>query len=114
MNEVRFRIDSYIVQIFAADLKGRRRRWGDKVIKLFSAGKEIGQAVFAQEGEKILEPFFSSGVVHYFAPGSQFASVMKLLEAKGPAYIVWKPTYDPKEPNDGDAYFCTDQVERKA
>ncbi|MBN1223228.1 MAG: hypothetical protein JXB23_08250 [Candidatus Aminicenantes bacterium] len=113
MNSVRHRIDSFIVEVFAADLKGLRKRWGDKVIKLFSNGKEVGRAVFALDKAKIPEPYFSNGIIYYFASGGQFESVMKLLDSQSPVFIVWESVRDPKEPGDGDAYFCTDLVKRR-
>jgi hypothetical protein len=106
------KIDSYTVHIYASDLKGRRTRWGDKVIRLYSGGQEVAQAVFAIEGSKIPEPYYSDGKIYYFAPSSQFASVLSLLRNSDPVYIAWEPIHDPKEPNDGDAYFFTDLVQR--
>ena len=112
MRKTSHKIDSYSVQIFASDLKGRRTRWGDKVIHIFSDGKEVAQAAFAIEGSKIPEPYLKDGKIFYFAPSSQFESVLNLLKNKNSVYIAWEPIYDPKEPNDGDAYFFTDPVQR--
>jgi hypothetical protein len=101
------KIDSYTVKIYASDLKGRRTRWGDKVIQIFSGEKEVAQAVFAIEGSKIPEPYFEEGKIFYFAPSSQFEHVLSLLRSSEPVYIAWEPIHDPKEPKDGDAYFFT-------
>jgi len=106
------KIDSYSVQIFASDLKGRRTRWGDKVIHIYSGGQEVAQAAFAIEGSKIPEPYFEDGKIFYFAPSAQFESVFNLLKTTNSVYIAWEPIHDPKEPNDGDAYFFTDLVKR--
>jgi hypothetical protein len=112
MKKTSYKIDCYSVQIFASDLKGRRTRWGDKVIHIYSGGKEVAQAVFAIEGSKIPEPYFKDGKIFYFAPGSQFESVLHLLRTTSSVYIAWESIHDPKEPNDGDAYFFTDLVKR--
>ena len=102
-----FKIDSYSVHLYAIDRKGGRTRWGDKAIYLYSGGREIAQAVFAGEGCSPPEPYFSGGKIYYFAQASQYAAVMDLLRNEEPVYIAWKPVSDPKEPCDGDAYFCT-------
>jgi hypothetical protein len=112
MKVISHKIDSYTVKLYAGDLKGKRTRWGDKVIHISSGGKEVAQAVFAIEGSKIPEPYFSDGKIFYFAPHTQFESVLYLLRSAGPVYIAWEPIHDPKEPNDGDAYFYTDPVKR--
>jgi hypothetical protein len=113
MKQTRYKIDSYSVEIFASDLKGRRKRWGDKVIHVYSKGKEVAQAVFAIEGSKIPEPYFEGGKIFYFAPNSQFECVLDLLKTNTSVYIAWEPIHDPKEPNDGDAYFFTDPEQRE-
>ncbi len=107
------KIDSYTVKIYASDLKGRRTRWGDKVIHLYSGEKEVAQAVFAIEGSKIPEPYFEDGKIFYFAPSSQFQSVLSLLRNPDPVSIAWEPIHDPKEPNDGDAYFIAKLEKRE-
>jgi hypothetical protein len=112
MKVISYRIDSYSVLIFGSDLKGRRTRWGDKIIHINSGGKEVAQAVFAIEGSEIPEPYFSDGKIFYFAPSSQFESILSLLKGENPVYIAWEPIHDSKEPNDGDAYFYTDLVNR--
>jgi len=110
MKVINYKIDSYSIQIYASDLKGRRTRWGDKVIQIFSDGKEVAQAVFAIEGSKIPEPYYADGKIFYFASNSQFKSVLSLLRSTDIVYIAWDPIHDPKEPNDGDAYFFTDHI----
>jgi hypothetical protein len=113
MDVTRFKIDSYSVQIFGTDSKGRRTRWGDKVIRLYSNDNEAAQAVFAKTGHEIPEPYFSAGKIYYFAESDQFPAVIDLLRNERPVYIVWEPVHDPKEPNDGDAYFETIAGQRK-
>ena len=107
------KIDNYTVKIYASDLKGRRTRWGDKVIHIYSGEKEVAQAVFAIEGSKIPEPYFEDGKIFYFAPSSQFQYVLSLLRSSDPVYIAWEPIHDPKEPNDGDAYFIAKPAKRE-
>jgi len=102
-----FKIDNYSVQLYAKDRKGRRTRWGDKLIYLYSEGQEVAHAVFAGEGFKAPEPYFSDGKIYFFAESCQYAAVMDLLRNEKPVYIAWKPVADPKEPGDGDAYFYT-------
>ena len=103
-----YKIDSYCVKIFGNDSKGSRTRWGDRCIHLYSEGKEIAQAVFAKPGHEVPEPYFSEGKIYYFAGGDQFADVLNLLRQDNPVYIAWEPIHDPKEPEDGDAYFFTE------
>lgn len=105
MKETSFKIDSYSIQVYAKDRKGSRTRWGDKIIDLYSGGRQVAKAVFAREGFKAPEPYFSEGMIYYFAQGYQYASVIDLLRNEKPVYIAWKPIADPKEPRDGDAYF---------
>ena len=50
MKTTEYRIDDYTVEIYSSDLKGARTRWGEKIIRLYSGDKEVGQAVFAREG----------------------------------------------------------------
>ncbi|MFB0566064.1 MAG: hypothetical protein ACETWK_10365 [Candidatus Aminicenantaceae bacterium] len=100
-----FRIDSYSVYVYAKDMKGGRTRWGDKLIFLYSGGKQVAQAVFAREGFKAPEPYFSGGKIYYFAQAYQYEAVVDLLRNEKFVYIAWKPVADPKEPQDGDAYF---------
>ena len=107
MRAISHKIESFTVKIYASDLKGRRTRWGDKAIQIYSGEKEVAQAVFAVEGSKIPEPYFEDGKIFYFAPSSQFEFVLSLLRGPEPVYIAWQPIHDPKEPNDGDAYFFT-------
>lgn len=109
MKKVEYKIDKYSIKLFAHDKKGKRRRWGDKVITLFSEGREIGRAVFAAEGERIPEPYFADSLIYFFAPGYQYKAVKNLLEGDGPVYLVWEYVSDPKEPQDGDAYFFIPQ-----
>ena len=109
MRKIEYKIDKYSIKLFAPDKKGKRRRWGDKVITLFSGGKEIGRAVFAAEGEKVPEPYFAEDKIYFFAPGSQYQAVKNLLDTDRPVYLVWESVSDPKEPQDGDAYFFTPQ-----
>lgn len=105
MAMTKFKIDSYVIKIFGNDSKGDRTRWSDRVINLFNEGKEIAQAVFAKPGHEIPEPYFSEGKIYYFAGSDQFADVLNLLRNEKLVYIVWEPVHDPKEPDDGDAYF---------
>lgn len=107
MKTTSFKIDSYSVQIYAKDRKGGRTRWGDKLIYLYSKGIEVAQAVFAREGFEAPEPYFSAGKIYFFAQSHQFPAVIDLLRNEKQVYIAWKPIYDLKEPNDGDAYFYT-------
>ncbi len=109
MQATSYRIDSYSIYVYAKDRKGGRTRWGDKLIHLFSEGREVAQAVFAREGFDAPEPYFSTGKIYYFAQSYQFHAVIDLLRAEKPVYIAWQPIYDPKEPQDGDAYFYTDE-----
>lgn len=107
MKRLDYLIDSYRVEIYASDLKGARTRWGEKIIRLFSQGNEVAQAVFAREGAEIPEPYLSGDKIFYFAPGHQYADVIDLLRGEPEVHIAWKPISDPQEPNDGDAYFFT-------
>ena len=100
-----FKIDSYSVYLYAKDMKGGRTRWGDKLIHLYSEGKQVAQACFAREGFKAPEPYFSAGKIYYFAQAYQYEAIIDLLRNEKPVYIAWKPVADPKEPQDGDAYF---------
>ncbi len=108
MTSVKYRIDGYLIEIYSSDLKGARIRWGEKIIRLYSQGKEVAQAVFAREGAETPEPYLSEGKIYYFAPGSQYADVLDLLRNEKPVGIAWKPISDPQEPEDGDAYFYTE------
>jgi len=111
--EVKYRIDSWAVKVFGKDVKGKRTRWGDRILHLFSGGKEVAQAVFTAPGQEAPEPYYSQGKIHYFADGEQFSDVLALLDSGKPVYIVWEPVYDPKEPGDGDAYFYVPPVEKE-
>jgi len=108
MKPTSYKIDHYSVYIYAKDRKGGRTRWGDKMIHLFSKGREVAQAVFSREGFEAPEPYFSVGKIYFFAQIYQFQAVMELLRAEKPVYIAWQPIHDPKEPKDGDAYFYTE------
>lgn len=107
MRATEYKVDSYRVEIYASDLKGARTRWGEKLVRLFSEGKEVAQAVFAREGEKVPESYISEGKIYYFAPDDRYADVIDLLRNEKPVYVVWQPVSDPKEPNDGDAIIRT-------
>jgi hypothetical protein len=107
MTVTSYRIDAYSVKIFGKDSKGRRTRWGDRMIQIYSAGMEVAQAVFAIPRHEAPEPYFSEGKIFYFAESDQFSDVLYLLRNESPVYIAWEPVHDPKEPNDGDAYFYT-------
>jgi hypothetical protein len=108
MVKLSYKIDTYAVKIFSNDSKGRRTRWGDKCIQLFSEGKEIAQAVFAKPGHDVPEPYVKEGKIYYFAESAQFADVLHLLRDEKPVHIAWEPVHDPKEPDDGDAFFYTE------
>lgn len=108
MSVISYKIDTYSVRIFARDSKGRRTRWGDRIILLYSEGKEVAQAVFSKTGKEAPEPYFSEGKIYYFADSDQFSDVLYLLRHEKPIYIAWEPVHDPKEAEDGDAYFYTE------
>ncbi len=110
MNLKSYVIDAYVIEIFSIDKRGKRTRWGDKMITLYSEGTNVGQAVFASEGERPPEPYYSEEKIYYFAPSSQYQVVLDLLRNIKPLYFAWRPTKDPKETNDGDAVFYTDQI----
>lgn len=103
-------IDRYAIEIFSIDKRGKRTRWGDKMIKLYSKGINVGQALFAAEGENPPEPYYAEEKIYYFAPSGQYQVVLDLLRKNKPVYFAWRPTNDPKEANDGDAVFYTDQI----
>lgn len=107
MRKIEYKIDKYSIKLFAQDKKGKRKRWGDKVITLFSGGQEIGRAVFAAEGENVPEPYCADDMIYFFAPSTQYQAVKDLLEGDRPVYMIWESVSDPKEPQDGDAYFFT-------
>ncbi|MCJ7579781.1 MAG: hypothetical protein MUP98_04510 [Candidatus Aminicenantes bacterium] len=109
-NLVSYVIDSYEIEIFSIDKRGKRTRWGDKMITIYSEGKNVGQAVFASEGEKPPEPYYSANKIYYFAQSSQFQVVLDMLRKNKPVYFAWRPVSDPKESSDGDAVFYTDQI----
>ena len=112
MKRLDYPIDSYVVEIYARDLKGARTRWGEKIIRLFSQGREVAQAVFAREDVEVPEPYLSGEKIFYFASGHQYRDVIDLLRHEAPVHIVWKPISDPQEPNDGDAYFYTSRSDQ--
>lgn len=113
MNMKSYRIDEYKLEIYGSDRKGKRTRWGDKIIYLYSEGREVGQAVFALDDEKPPESNFSGDKIFYYATGNQFRSVWKMLRSKIPVYIAWRHVHDPKEEKDGDAFFYTEEIKRK-
>ncbi len=107
MTSTEYKIDNYSIEIYANDLKGGRTRWGQKLIRLFSEGREVAQAVFARDGKEVPEPYLSGDKIFYFAPENYYSNVLDLLRNEKPVYIAWMPVSDPKEPGDGDAYFYT-------
>jgi hypothetical protein len=110
---VAYRVDGYSVELYGADKKGKRTRWGDMIINIYSGGKNVGQAVFTAEGENTQDSYFADGKIYYFAPGSQFPNVLNLLKTSAAVHFAWRPVHDPKESNDGDAVFYTDQLLRQ-
>jgi hypothetical protein len=108
MAVTKYKIDSYCIKIFGNDSKGSRTRWGDRCIYLYSEGTEVAQAVFAKPGHDVPEPYFTEGKIFYFASSDQFPDVINLLRHERPVFIAWKPVHDPKEPEDGDAFFFTE------
>ena len=112
MPETRYRIDTYSVEFNAVDRKGSRRRWGHRVLKLYSEGREVAQAVFSTQKSQIPEPYISDGIIHYFAPAGQFSEILSMLRGGHAAFIAWRPIYDPKEARDGDAVFIFEDMER--
>lgn len=113
MKEIKYRIDRYQVSVYARDIKGQRTRWADRIIRLYQEGREIAQAVFAVEGEKVPEPFLSEDEkIFFFASSARFMEVLEILRSFDPVYIVWQPIYDPKEPKDGDAFFLVEEVKK--
>ena len=113
MKIISHEIDKYSVEIYAHDKKGARKRWGDRIIRLYSSESLIAQATFACEEEKTPEPYYSGGIIYYFAPCYQYPSVIDLLRNEKPVFISWKPVVDPKEPIDGDACFHTEPMTAK-
>jgi hypothetical protein len=111
--KVTYRVDGYSFELYGADRKGKRTRWGDKIIHIYSGGKDVGQAVFTAEGEDTQDSYFADGKIYYFAPGSQFQGVIELLESSTVVHFAWCPVHDPKESNDGDAVFYTDRIIRE-
>ena len=107
MTRTEYKIDNYSIEIYANDLKGGRTRWGQKLIRLFSEGREVAQAVFARDDKEVPEPYLSGEKIFYFAPHHYYSDVLDLLRNEKPVYIAWMPVSDPKEPGDGDAYFYT-------
>lgn len=108
MPKTSYKIETFGVKIFGNDSKGRRTRWGDRSIHLFSMGKEIAQAVFAKPGHDVPEPYLKDRKIYYFAASDQFSDVLNLLRSEEQVYIAWEPVHDPKEPDDGDAFFYTE------
>ena len=105
-----YKIDEYRLDIYGADRKGKRTRWADKIIYLYAKGSEIGQAVFSVEDEKPSESNVSGGKIYFYASSNVFDPVWKLLSCGVPVYITWEPINDPKEKNDGDAFFHTRKI----
>ncbi|MCJ7680100.1 MAG: hypothetical protein MUP70_05185 [Candidatus Aminicenantes bacterium] len=89
MPRISFKIDDYTIKLFAVDKKGARKRWGDKVIQIYSGGKQVAQAVFGSSLKDIPEPYFSDGIIYYFAPADQFEAVTELLRSARIVYIAW-------------------------
>lgn len=108
MKVTEYKIDRFSVEIYASDLKGARTRWGEKIIRLYSGEMEVAQAVFARGDAKVPEPYLSGNKIFYFASEHQYRDVIDLLRGEKTVFICWKPIADPKEPDDGDAYFRTD------
>lgn len=111
MTETRYKIDRYSIEFFAVDRKGNRRRWGDRVLKLFSDGRLVAQAVFSSQVKDIPEPYMADGKIYYFAHSDQVSELLKMLQTAHAAYIAWKPVHDPREFNDGDAVFIFEAEE---
>jgi len=111
MKTVSFPIDDYTIELYAVDRKGKRTRWGNRIIRLCSGGTEVAQAVFSKDEKEIFEPYHEGNQIHYFAPVSQYPAVLDLLRNEKSVHIAWKPILDPKESRDGDAYFVTGKVE---
>ena len=109
MSRISFKIDDFSIKLYAVDRKGARKRWGDRVIDLYSGGKLVAQAVFGSIVKDIPEPFFSKGMIHFFAPSDQFKAVTDLLREGRSVYIAWEPVRDSREANDGDAYFYVER-----
>ena len=109
---VTYRVEGYSIELFGTDKKGKRKRWGDKIINIYSGGNNVGQAVFTAEGEDSQDSYSADGKIYYFAPGSQFQSVFDLIKSNIAVYFAWRPVFDSKEPNDGDAVFYTDQINK--
>ena len=110
MRRLSYKIDSFDIRLYGNDQKGGRTRWGDKVIRLTSKGKEIGQAVFAREGAKSPEAYCSGDKIFFFAPSSQYSAVVELLRRPEPVYLNWESVNDPKEKDDGDAFFSNEPL----
>ena len=111
MAELRYTIDRYTVEFYSVDRKGSRRRWGDRIVNLYSGGRLVGKAVFSGSASDIPEPYAADGIIHYFAPLDQFPTLLELLGRGHSASILWKPAHDPKEPNDGDAVIIIEPIE---
>ena len=110
MKKIKYQIKTYSVELYAIDKKGVRTRWGDRVIRLYAQGREVGQAVFGRNEKDIPEPYLVRDKIFYFAHTSQYEAVIDLLRHAENVYIVWKPIQDPKEPQDGDAFFLTQEL----
>ena len=104
---VSHKIDEYLVQVYATDLRGNLTRWAARVIYLYSAGKNVGTAYFAREGARAPDAVYSGGKIYYHAQGEQYGPVIDILRNEKPVYLAWRPHADAREPNDGDAYFYT-------
>ena len=112
MSETCYKIDSYSVEFNAVDRKGSRTRWGDRVLKIYSEGREVAKAVFSNQISQIPEPYIADGVIHYFAHADQLSEILIMLNGRHEAFISWRPIYDPKESGDGDAVFIFKDMER--
>jgi len=110
VQQIEYRVSGYTIELYGTDRKGKRTRWGDRIIKIFSDEKEVGQAVFAADGEDVQDSYCADGKIYYFGHGNQYRNVLDLLESKTPIHFAWHPVHDTKESNDGDALFTTDFI----
>ncbi len=105
MNRITHRIDHYSLQIYGNDLHGAVTRWATAVIYLYSSGNHVGSAYFAREGFTAPDATCSDGMIYFHAQHEQYEKVLDLLRNEDPVYLCWEPRRDPREPNDGNAYF---------
>lgn len=106
---ISYKIDKYIVRIYANDLRGNLTRWATKEIYLYSGGQEVATAYFAAGALSAPDATIQNGYINFHAPAEQYAPVIDLLRNEKPVYIAWEPRSDDTEANDGDAYFLTEQ-----